>query len=166
MKAQKIGLYLFVLGLFAFIILAAMGGGIFGQDTPWQFQWQHRLFADFCHQDPSRSFWIDGQPMAVCSRCLGIYTGFALCWILLPSLSLFKTENKTVKKLVLGIVLLNLVDVIGNMLGFWQNTLVSRLSLGWLMGWTAGLLFTGDFFKITIKSIGNHHGRITADIKQ
>jgi len=148
-----------------FIIIAALGGGLFGQSSPWLTQWQHKLFADFCHQDPNRSFWIGGQPMAVCSRCLGIYTGFTLSWILLPFLSIIEPHDNYLKKVILAVVLLNCIDVIGNAFGFWQNTLVSRLVLGWLMGWTAGLFFTGDFFKITINSLGYHYGRITTDVK-
>lgn len=166
MKTRNINLYLLITGLLFFIIITALGGGIFGQTSPFYMQWQHKLFTGLCHQDPGRSFWINGQPMAVCSRCFGIYSGFALSWLLLPALSLFSLNDKSIQKASFGIILLNIIDVIGNVLGFWQNTLVSRLVLGWLMGWTAGLFFTGDFFKIKIKSIGNHHGRITADIKQ
>ncbi|HKK47148.1 MAG TPA: DUF2085 domain-containing protein [Balneolaceae bacterium] len=166
MEFRNSWLYLLVSGLLIFIIITALGGGLFGQTAPFYMQWQHKLFAGLCHQSPARSFWINGQPMAVCSRCLGIYSGFALSWFLLPALSLFSLENTSVRNVVFMMVLLNVIDVVGNVLGFWQNTLVSRLVLGWLMGWTAGLFFTGDFFKITIKSIGNHHGRITADIKQ
>lgn len=33
------------------------------------------LFSGSCHQMPDRSFWIMGYPMAICSRCAGIYTG-------------------------------------------------------------------------------------------
>jgi len=165
METQKFGLYLFITGLLFFIIITALGGGLFGQTAPYYVQWQHKLFYGLCHQNPSRSFWINGQPMAVCSRCLGIYTGFALCWLLLPVLSIFTAEKKLIQKVALGIIFINIIDVVGNLFGFWQNTLVSRLVLGWLMGWSAGLFFMGDFFKITIKSIGNHHGRITADVK-
>lgn len=38
-----------------------------------------------CHQDPSRSFWLLGYPIALCCRCYGTYLGsvifsiFALC---------------------------------------------------------------------------------------
>ncbi|HKD76997.1 MAG TPA: DUF2085 domain-containing protein, partial [Ktedonobacterales bacterium] len=33
----------------------------------------HGGFALVCHQQPGRSFWIFGAPVAVCARCLGIY---------------------------------------------------------------------------------------------
>ena len=36
------------------------------------------LFRPLCHQQPGRSFWIAGAPMAVCARCLGVYIGAAV----------------------------------------------------------------------------------------
>ena len=40
------------------------------------------FFSPVCHQDPARSFWILGAPVAVCARCLGIYLGAAVgAWI-------------------------------------------------------------------------------------
>lgn len=35
-----------------------------------------------CHQNPNRSFWVCGYPMAVCARCSGIYTGVFSGWLL------------------------------------------------------------------------------------
>jgi len=162
MQTQQAQLYLLVLAIISFIVVAALGGGLFNQQSPWFLQWQHQAFLNFCHQVPDRSFWINGQPMAVCSRCLGIYAGFGLSWIALPLWSWWKIgERFPVKKIALAAVLINFFDIIGNILGFWENTLVSRLALGWLIGWTVVLLFSEDFFKITIKSKGNHHGRTT-----
>ncbi|MBE0460944.1 MAG: DUF2085 domain-containing protein [Candidatus Aminicenantes bacterium] len=36
----------------------------------------YTAFAPFCHQVPSRCFRVFGHPLAVCTRCLGIYFGF------------------------------------------------------------------------------------------
>jgi hypothetical protein len=36
------------------------------------------FFSRLCHQDPARSFVVQGSPVAVCVRCLGIYCGVAL----------------------------------------------------------------------------------------
>jgi uncharacterized membrane protein len=111
---------------------------------------------------PERSFWLNSQPMAVCSRCVGIYAGFAFGWLLLPIWSMNRfTKDWSMEKIALVVLIINFVDIIGNILGFWENTLVSRLALGSLMGSSAALIFTGDFFKINIESTGNHHGRIT-----
>lgn len=67
------------------------------------------------------------------------------------------------KKVLFSIILINILDVVGNIVGFWQNTLISRLVFGWLIGWTAALLFSGDFFKSKRKLKKDYHARITTD---
>ncbi len=162
MQLQQTQLYLLVLIFISFIAIAGLGGGVFNQQSPWMLQWQHQAFFNLCHQIPERSFWINGQPMAVCSRCIGIYAGFALSWGVLPLWSWLRVgEQFPVKKIALAAVLINIFDIIGNILGFWENTLVSRLALGWLIGWTVVLLFSDEFFNTITKSKGNHHGRTT-----
>jgi uncharacterized membrane protein len=39
-------------------------------------------FSTICHQDPSRSFHLDGSPLPVCIRCASIYFGFLFALIL------------------------------------------------------------------------------------
>jgi uncharacterized membrane protein len=36
------------------------------------------FFSQLCHQDPRRSFVLEGSTVAVCVRCLGIYCGVAV----------------------------------------------------------------------------------------
>lgn len=163
MRLRQIHLYLLVLLLGFVVVVVALGGGLFKQEAPWYMQWQHQAFLTLCHQMPERSFWINGQPMAVCSRCIGIYSSFFVGWIALPFWSKFRIKEKiAIKKVVLLVLLLNIFDIVGNLLGFWENTLVSRLLLGILMGSSTTLIFLGDFFDITITSKKSHHGRITA----
>ncbi len=69
---------------FMTIWIIALGGGIWRQATPWHLQWQSLLFGQLCHQLPARSFWVAGQPMAVCIRCFGIYSGLLFGWATLP----------------------------------------------------------------------------------
>lgn len=162
MQTQQINVYALVLILISVVVIVAFGGGLFNQPTPWLSQWQHQSFWNLCHQIPDRSFWLNGQPMAVCSRCMGIYSGFALGWLLLPMWAMMKLPTTwPMKNVALFILVINFFDIVGNILGFWENTLVSRLALGSLMGISAALIFTGDFFKINIQLKGNHHGRIT-----
>lgn len=162
MQVRENSLYLLGLVLILAVATGALGGGLFNQQEPWMTQWQHLAFMKLCHQMPGRSFWINDQPMAVCSRCLGIYTSFAFGWILLPLASLGRLSEKVpVKKIALFAVLINFFDIIGNVLGFWENTLISRFVFGFLLGCSAAFIFSGDFFNLTIKSTGNHHGRFT-----
>ena len=44
--------------------------------------WVYSLFSRICHQDPSRSWHLAGEPLAVCTRCTSIYIGFtASLWL-------------------------------------------------------------------------------------
>lgn len=36
------------------------------------------IFAHTCHQQPDRTFWLANYPVALCSRCLGLYLGFVI----------------------------------------------------------------------------------------
>lgn len=162
MKIRQPTLYLLVLASAITVVIIALGGGLFSQQGPWQLQWQHSLFSDLCHQIAERSFWLNGQPMAVCSRCLGIYSGFLTGLLLM----LVHTNNVTLgwpaKKIAVLILILNFIDVIGNSLGFWQNTLISRLVLGYMIGHSAAFILAKAFLNKTIESTESYYGRITA----
>ncbi len=142
---QKL-LYIFTLVLSAGLLIAAVGGGLFGQTEPRFLQWQQLFFSGLCHQQPHRSFWVNGQPMAVCSRCFGIYSGFFIGLLAGPFLDKMIPKS-FLKKLLLVTVILNIVDVVGNIAGLWSNTLLSRLALGFLMAISAGLLLGRAFIK-------------------
>jgi uncharacterized membrane protein len=40
--------------------------------------WVYSLFSRICHQDPSRSWHLAGEPLAVCIRCTSVYFGFTV----------------------------------------------------------------------------------------
>jgi uncharacterized membrane protein len=42
----------------------------------------YEAFEPFCHQQPGRSWHLQGYPMAVCARCVGLYTGLLLATLL------------------------------------------------------------------------------------
>lgn len=139
-------LYLLVSVLSLAMVGIALDGGLFGQSGMWYTHWQHALFRGLCHQDPSRSFWLMGTPMAVCSRCFGIYSSFALSWLLFPMVKdSLGAPFRHRKKILAIIVLLNIVDVIGDMSGLWHNTLVSRFFLGAAIGISAALVLAYEF---------------------
>src|SRR6185295_6345786 len=51
----------------------------------------YRAFGVFCHQRPDRSYFIEGHKLAVCSRCTGLYAGFAITLLLYPLVRSLKT---------------------------------------------------------------------------
>jgi uncharacterized membrane protein len=46
-------------------------------------------FAPFCHQLAERSFMLGGYPLAVCSRCFGIYCGLLAGFLIFPLMRRF-----------------------------------------------------------------------------
>jgi uncharacterized membrane protein len=42
----------------------------------------YQAFAPFCHQQPQRSWHLQGYPLAVCARCVGVYSGLLLAALL------------------------------------------------------------------------------------
>ncbi|MEL7835265.1 DUF2085 domain-containing protein [Fodinibius sp. Rm-B-1B1-1] len=147
MPDQRKLLYGIILVLTGVTVMVGLGGGLFNQANPWPLQWQHQAFNSLCHQMVDRSFWINGQPMAVCSRCIGIYGGFAMGWMVLPVLSYYQVKGiASIQKIVVLVLLLNIVDASGDFLDLWKNTLTSRLILGSLLGGSTAMIFSGDFF--------------------
>ncbi|MBC7348531.1 MAG: DUF2085 domain-containing protein [Candidatus Aminicenantes bacterium] len=93
----------------------------------------YHLFSSVCHQRPERSFFLQGQPLAVCSRCLGFYSGFflgLLSYPWLPSALVRRLENRAIIILVAAVPLV--VDALGGLLGLWWSPPELRLVTGLL----------------------------------
>jgi uncharacterized membrane protein len=94
----------------------------------------YRAFGTLCHQIPERSYFLDGHKLAVCSRCTGIYAGFAFTLLLYPLVrSLRNTATPPRSLLILAALPLG-VDFSLTFFGIWQNTHTSRLLTGLLLG--------------------------------
>ena len=83
------------------------------------------FFSQLCHQDPNRSFLLDGAPVAVCARCLGIYWGVAVGVLV---------RLRMGRRLLVLALALNLVDVATGALRWHGNLPVFRFFLGLMMG--------------------------------
>lgn len=147
-QAHNQSLYILVAVLSGFIFFAALGPGLYGGEIiPWV-SWQHIMFNLLCHQDIARSFSINGTAMAVCSRCIGIYGAFVISWLLMPLIVyIVGNRSKILLKLFSVSIALNLIDVVGNLIGFWANTSESRFIFGILFGASSALLLMNEFFK-------------------
>jgi uncharacterized membrane protein len=94
----------------------------------------YRAFSFICHQIPERSFHLAGYKFAVCSRCTGIYSGFALAALSYPLVrSLKERETPSLIWLFLAVVPLAIDWSLGYF-SIWQNNHVSRFSTGALFG--------------------------------
>lgn len=146
MQFQNRKLYISVALAAVSLFIMALGPGLYGQEYASQFYWLYEGFDLLCHQLGDRSYHLSGMPMAVCSRCIGIYGAFMAGWLLLPFLSRINISLKWKIGWLIGLIILNLADVTGNLFDMWSNTLDTRLALGTLLGLSVALLFNDEFF--------------------
>lgn len=86
------------------------------------------IFSASCQQQASRSFWLEGYPMALCARCLGNYIGFILAglvWLVRP--------KSITTKLFLLLLVPGLGEKIAEYLG-WAGTNEARFGAGIFLG--------------------------------
>ena len=99
----------------------------------------YHAFSFVCHQIPERSYFIAGQPFAVCARCFGLYVGFTLASFAYPLVrSLQKTDAPPRKWLFIAAAPLAIDYALG-LFGIWNNTHSSRFITGALLGSVAVL---------------------------
>ncbi len=94
----------------------------------------YRGFGIFCHQRPDRSYFIEGHKLAVCSRCTGLYAGFAITLLSYPLVRSLRSAITPPRKVLFLAALPLLLDFSLNFLGIWENTHTSRLLTGALLG--------------------------------
>jgi uncharacterized membrane protein len=94
----------------------------------------YKGFSYLCHQIPERSFHLGAQKFGVCSRCTGLYSGFALAALVYPlTRSLKRTDTPRLLWLVLAALPLA-IDFSLGYFSLWQNTHLSRFVTGALLG--------------------------------
>jgi len=94
----------------------------------------YALFSPFCHQLPSRSFFIFSYPLAVCARCLGIYSGFFSGTVLFPLVRKFSNLSNPKARTFILLTLPVAVDFLGNFLRLWKAANWLRFSTGFIWG--------------------------------
>src|SRR5712671_1130221 len=93
----------------------------------------YKAFSFVCHQIPERSFHLAGHQFGVCSRCTGLYAGFAVAALVYP---LARPLQRTDTPSSIWLILATLPLAIDFALGYfsiWQNTHLSRFLTGALL---------------------------------
>ncbi len=105
------------------------------RESGWAFSSSlYNFFSYICHQLPERSLHIAGHPMAVCSRCFGVYFGLFAGILFYPLIRPVETIDPLPRIwLILSIVPIG-VDWSLTFLGIWENTHVSRVITGAILG--------------------------------
>jgi uncharacterized membrane protein len=111
----------------------------------------YKTFSFLCHQLPDRSFHLAGHQFAVCSRCTGLYVGFALTVLAYPLLRpLRTTTTPALIWLMLATVPL-LVDFSLGYFNIWANTHASRFITGALLSSVAVFYIIPGLIELTAR---------------
>ncbi len=108
--------------------------------SPWQ-DFVYAVFSPLCHQIESRSFFLFGQPLAVCSRCLGIYIGCLAGIGLYPFLRGFGRLELPRTDVFICLSFPIVIDTVGNFAGLWDTPNLARLVTGLFWGAILPLYF-------------------------
>lgn len=101
--------------------------------SPWQVV-IYALFSPVCHQIPARCFYLSGHPLAVCTRCLGVYVGSLIGLGLYPWVRRFgRLELPRIRCLMLLSAPI-LVDTLGNFVKLWASPNLARFGTGLIWG--------------------------------
>lgn len=98
-----------------------------------------KAFSAVCHQLPERTLSIAGVPLAVCSRCVGIYTGLVAGTAFFP---LLRRGDAWASRWT-GLALLVAIGIPGGdwlagLAGLWESGHAVRLATGSVFGVIAG----------------------------
>jgi len=111
----------------------------------------YRTFSYLCHQIPERSFFLAGHPFAVCSRCFGIYSGFATAAIFYPLFRSLKSIDTPSRKWLFLAAAPMAIDFSVEFLGLAQNTHLSRFVTGALLGSVAVLYVMPGLMDLSLR---------------
>lgn len=94
----------------------------------------YSFFSHICHQISARSFHIGDEQFAVCARCFGFYSGF-LTGILIYPLFRALDDTSSFPRFWLFAAMIPIgVDFSLTFFGIWENTHISRLISGAILG--------------------------------
>jgi uncharacterized membrane protein len=102
------------------------------------------FFSRLCHEDPGRSFMVQGSPIAVCVRCLGVYCGAALA-------TLLSVGKAPASRLLAIALVLNALDVATASLHWHGNMPLPRFLLGLLLGLGTGAVLLSPLSRSRVR---------------
>ncbi len=104
----------------------------------------------FCHQKSSRSFFLNGNQVAYCSRCTGIFLGLAIG----AGIAVFRYIDFKPEWIIIGLLPIG-TDGTGQLFGLWESINLIRLITGTLAGVLTGLA-VGVIIQELCASVSKH----------
>jgi len=121
--------------LFIFVVGALEAPLLLHLDQEWISKIIYGFYSFFCHQEKSRSFFLFGNQVAICSRCLAFYSSVLIFGL---GLSLKRIRPLDLKLLFL-LILPALVNVFLQILHIKESTNLIRVTTGVLLGMAVSL---------------------------
>lgn len=122
----------------------AKAGGLTALSSP-----LYLFFSFLCHQISDRSFHIEGEQLAVCSRCFGVYLGMLAGFVAYPVWRKIDTIEPLPRVWLFLSIIPITVDWSLTFFGVWENTHLSRFLTGGLLGFACGTFIVPSIVEIT-----------------
>ncbi len=139
-------LYFLILAGLIFLFVISLGNGIWDRHLDYS-DWNYRVFYGICHQMQDRSFHIYDVPMAVNTRCFGIFSGLLAAWLMVPYLTNVTREKRWPGLLLSISVALQVIDYSAGQLSIWNSSNFSRFFLGIILGVALVCMIADQFNK-------------------
>ena len=119
-------------------------------------------FSYLCHQIPARSLHFVEHPLAVCSRCTGIYAGFLLGVIVYPVVRSLRSTVTPERKWLFVAAIPLAIDFSLEFLGIWPNTHSSRSITGALLGTVVVFYVLPGLIELSVRERARPTPKITS----
>ncbi len=108
----------------------------------------YKFFSFICHQIPSRSFHIEENQFAVCSRCFGVYFGLFAGFVIYPLIRKIE-EIEPLPRFWLFLAMIPIgIDWSLGVFDIWENTHLSRFLTGLILGAACGVFIVPALVEI------------------
>lgn len=117
----------------------------------------YHFFSFICHQISERSFHVEGEQFGVCARCFGVYSGLLLGFAIYP---LWRNiaEIEPLPRFWLFLSLIPItIDWSLTIFGIWENTHLSRLITGLILGVACATFIVPAIVEITRNMTSRRH---------
>jgi len=111
-------------------------------------------FTHLCHQIPERSFFIAEHPFAVCSRCFGLYAGFAAAALVYPLVRSLRSTETPARKWLFVAATPMAIDFSIEFFGLGHNTHSTRFATGALIGAVAVFYVMPGLLELSLRDWG------------
>jgi uncharacterized membrane protein len=133
-KTKLVLIYIFTLtGIIIWIGTIFLAPYLKSQSSPFS-GFIYAVFSPTCHQISSRCFYAFGYPVAVCARCLGIYSGFLFGTLFYPVVKGSSAPTLPKARIFILLSIPIVLDAAGNLLNIWTSSDWARFLTGLLWG--------------------------------